>query len=149
MTVRSGRAVGTAVAVLIGGVLAGGMSTVPATAAPDLALRKAPRPGAWQGTATNMDRTFNYGAVSFTVVRGAISNFVIEGVTVSGCGGYKSIVVPRLTISGKKVSGSYVPIEGIDDVIIVTGSFAGGAIRGTFTEGPTCIGAGRFIARPS
>lgn len=30
----------------------------------------------------------------------------------------------------------------------VKARFAGGVIRGTFTEGPTCVGAGRFIARP-
>ena len=60
----------------------------------------------------------------------------------------KSIVVPRLTIKGTSISGSYDPVPGVQDTITVKARFAGGAIRGTFTEGPTCVGAGRFIARP-
>ena len=104
--------------------------------------------GAWEGTSTNVKGDFTYGKVSFTVSRGKVSNFIIEGVTVSGCGGYKSIVVPKLTISGKSISGRYVPVPGIDDVITVKARFAGGVIRGTFTEGPMCIASGRFVARP-
>lgn len=119
----------------------------PAAASP--APLKAPASGIWRGTSTNLDRNFNYGPVSMKVRKGVITNFLIEGVTVSGCGGYKSIVVPRLVIRGTKVSGSYQPIPGINDEIKVTGSFAGGAFRGVFTEGPLCQGAGRFIARPT
>ena len=104
--------------------------------------------GQWTGTSTNMDGTFNYGKVSFTVGKGVITNFRIEAVTVSGCGGYRNILLPRLTIKGRSITGSYEPVPGIDDVVIVTARYVGGKIRGTFTEGPTCVGKGRFVASP-
>ena len=104
--------------------------------------------GPWTGTSTNVAGDFSYGQVSFTVARGVVKDFIIEGVTVSGCGGYKSIVVPRLTIKGSSISGSYDPVPGVQDTITVKARFAAGVIRGTFTEGPTCVGAGRFVARP-
>lgn len=126
------------------------LGTAVSQAAPDpgIAPRAGIPKGAWVGTSTNMTGDFNYGRVSFTVGRGVIRDFIIEGVTVSGCGGYKSIVVPRLTISGRTISGRYVPVPGIDDAITIKARLAGGAIKGTFTEGPLCSGAGRFIARP-
>ena len=131
---------------LVLAVAAVAASAVPtASAAP--AAGGIPR-GAWTGTSTNMDRTFNYGKVSFTVGKGVVTNFKIEGVTVSGCGGYRTIVVPRLSIKGRSIAGSYEPVPGIDDVVIVPARFVGGKIVGTFTEGPTCSGAGRFVATP-
>ena len=99
------------------------------------------------GTSTNLAGDFAFGKVSFTVSSGAVTDFIVEGVTVMGCGGYKSIVVPRLTVKGLTMSGSYVPVPGVDDTIKVKGRLVGGVIRGTFSEGPTCAGAGRFVAR--
>ena len=123
-------------------------TTSQAVPAPAVAPRAAIPQGSWEGTSTNMTGDFAYGKVSFTVARGKVTKFRIEGVTVSGCGGYKTIVVPRLAISGSSISGRYVPVPGVDDVITVKARYAGGAIRGTFTEGPLCSGAGRFVARP-
>jgi hypothetical protein len=77
-----------------------------------------------------------------------IRNLKIEGVTVSGCGGYKTIVVPRLRIRGTRFSGSYKPVPDVDDVIIVRGTITSRRARATFSEGPTCQGEGRFTARP-
>ena len=119
-----------------------------AAPAPDVAPRAGIPQGAWSGTSTNMAGDFSYGAVSFTVGRGVITKFRIDGVTVSGCGGFKSIIVPKLTISGRSTSGRHVPIPGVDDVIIIKARFTKGMIKGTFTEGPLCSGEGRFIARP-
>ena len=119
-----------------------------AVASPATPARGVPT-GKWAGTSTNMAGDVNYGKASFTVRRGVVTDFVIEGVTVNGCGGYKSIVVPRLTIKGSSIGGSYDPVPGVQDTITVKGRFAGGVIRGTFTEGPTCVGAGRFVARPA
>lgn len=132
-------------------VMGGGITASGATAsdlAPRASVAKAPARGAWAGTSTDMSRTFSYGAVSFTVGKGVITDFVIEGVTASGCGGFTTIAVPRLTIQGNRITGSYQPSPGIDDVIIVRASFAGGVIRGAFTEGPLCRASGRFTARP-
>lgn len=138
------RLVGTSIGV---GVLSASVALVAATPATSAPAGGIPQ-GSWTGTSTNMDGTFNYGKVSFTVGKGVVTNFRIEAVTVSGCGGYRNILVPRLTIKGRSISGSYEPVPGIDDVVIVTARYVGGKIRGTFTEGPTCVGKGRFVATP-
>ena len=108
----------------------------------------APQAGAWRGQATSMDTDFKYGKVSFRVVGNTIRNLKIEGVTVTGCGGYKDVFVPKLTIKGTKFSGSYKPVADVDDVIIVRGTITSRSAKGTFTEGPTCEGKGRFTAKP-
>jgi hypothetical protein len=100
----------------------------------------------WKGTSTNMSGNFNYGPVTFTVRGNKIRNFKIEGVTTSGCGGYKNVVVPSIKIRGKKFSAVYIPIPGIDDKIRVKGSFNGNKATGTFSEGPLCSNAGKFKA---
>ena len=141
---RSARALASALVLGAAALLA----AAPVGASPAMPERGGVPQGKWTGTSTNMAGDFSYGKVSFTVARGVVRDFVIEGVTVSGCGGYKSIVVPRLTIKGTSISGSYDPVPGVQDTITVKARFAGGAIRGTFTEGPTCVGAGRFVARP-
>jgi hypothetical protein len=105
------------------------------------------RAGSWKGQATSKDGTFKYGKVSFRVRGSFIRNLEIESVTVSGCGGMKSIVVPKLRIRGNRFSGSYEPVPGVDDIIIVRGTISGRSARGTFTEGPTCQGEGKFTAR--
>lgn len=118
-----------------------------AAPAPNVAPAAAGIPqGKWTGTSTNTEGTFNYGKVSFTVASGAVTKFTIAGVTVSGCGGYMSIVVPRIPIKGKSFSGSYVPVKGIDQTVTVSGRLTGAQIKGTFKSGPTCVGAGRFTA---
>jgi hypothetical protein len=119
---------------------------VAATALPALADAAA-RSGSWKGQATSEDGSFKYGKVTFRVRGNTIRNLKIEGVTVSGCGGFKSIVVPRLTIRGSRFSGSYKPVPDVDDVIIVRGTISGRTARATFSEGPTCVGKGRFTAR--
>lgn len=129
--------------------LASAFVTPPAVAVTALPSRSGVSQGKWTGTSTNMAGDFNYGKVSFTVTGGDVRDFLIEGVTVSGCGGFKSIVVPRLTLKGTVMSGSYDPVPGVKDTITVKARFAGGVVRGTFTEGPTCVGAGRFVARPA
>jgi hypothetical protein len=108
----------------------------------------APRSGAWTGQATSTDTSFKYGKVSFRVSGSTIRNLKIEGVTVSGCGGFKTIVVPRLRIRGTKFSGSYKPVPDVDDTIIVRGTITSRSAKATFSEGPTCVGKGRFTARP-
>jgi hypothetical protein len=125
---------------------AGGLNSP--SAAGGEAARAGVRSGRWVGTSTSMDGATNYGPVTFRVGRGVVTDFRIEGVTVSGCGGYTSIVVPRLTIKGSSISGSYDPVPGVEDTITVKARARGGVIRGTFTEGPTCVGAGRFTAKP-
>lgn len=124
-------------------------SVSPAHAAPDYLPAQGLTQGRWVGTSTNPEGTFNYGAVSFTLRGKMIIDFKIEGVTVSGCGGYKSIIVPRMRINGTRVTATYVPIPGLDDVVKVNARFAGGMLRGTFSEGPLCSGAGKFVARPA
>lgn len=123
----------------------------PAQAMPasDVAPRAGIKQGAWQGTSTNWDRTFNYGKVTFTVGRGVINEFRIEGVSVSGCGNYMNIYVPQLTVKGRDITGVYQPYPDIAVVITVAARFAGGKIRGTFTQGPDCRGSGRFTASPA
>lgn len=101
----------------------------------------------WKGSSTNTIGTFNYGAVSFTVEGKQIKNFLIEGVTTSGCGGYKNVFVPRIRISGSKFSVAYRPLPGYDDVIRVSGRFNGATASGTFKEGNLCSNAGKFTAR--
>lgn len=92
-----------------------------------------------------MSRTVNYGKVTFKVVGSKIRNFTVQGVT-SGCG-FKSVVVPTLRIRGRRFSGSYQPVPGLDDIITVNGTFNGTRASGTFVEGPLCSAAGRFSAR--
>ncbi|MFM1847178.1 MAG: hypothetical protein RL417_652 [Pseudomonadota bacterium] len=103
----------------------------------------------WRGTSTNMAGNFNYGPVSFKVRSGFVRNFLVEGVTTSGCGGYKSVIVPKIKIRGRTFKGTYRPIPGIDDVIRVNGKFDSKFKRasGTFSEGPLCVNAGKFSAR--
>ena len=101
----------------------------------------------WAGTSTNEKGDFNFGPASFTVKGDQILNFKIERVTTSGCGGMKSVIVPSgIVIKGSEFAGSYKPIEGIDDTIIVTGTMSGNSASGTFTEGPTCRNSGKFVA---
>jgi len=68
----------------------------------------------WKGTSTNMSGNFNYGPVTFKVRGSKILNFKIEGVTTSGCGGYKNVVVPTIKIRGKTFSAVYTPIPSLD-----------------------------------
>jgi len=123
----------------------------PAQAMPtsDIGPRAGMKKGAWQGTSTNWDRTFNYGKVTFTVGRGVITDFTIEGVSVSGCGNYMNIFVPELTVKGRDITGTYQPIPDVGVFITVAARFAGGKVRGTFTQGPDCRGSGRFTASPA
>jgi hypothetical protein len=107
----------------------------------------AARAGAWRGQATSKDGSFKYGKVSFRVRGSTIRNLEIESVTMSGCGGMKTIVVPRLRIRGTRFSASYKPVPDVDDTIIVRGTIKGGTARGTFSEGPLCVGEGKFTAR--
>jgi|SRR3712207_5763917 len=108
----------------------------------------APQAGAWRGQATSMDTDFKYGKVSFRVVGNTIRNLKIEGVTTTGCGGFKDVFVPKLTIKGTKFSGSYKPVPDVDDVIIVRGTITSRSAKATFSEGPTCQNKGRFTAKP-
>jgi nitrous oxidase accessory protein NosD len=126
-------------------VIAALASVAAATAAIDAGA--AARAGKWTGQATSTDTSFKYGKVTFTVRGSTIRNLKIESVTVSGCGGMKTIFVPRLTIKGSKFSGSYKPVPDVDDVIIVRGTISGRSAKGTFSEGPTCVGKGKFTAR--
>ena len=107
------------------------------------------RSGAWKGKATSTDGKFNFGKVTFRVKGTRVTNLKIEAVTVDGCGGFTTIVVPKLTIKGSKLSGRYKPLPDNDQIIIVTGTFSGGKLTAKFTAGPTCRGAGKFTARPA
>jgi nitrous oxidase accessory protein NosD len=130
------------VAALAAALLAGGLVALSDADA-------AARAGRWTGQATSKDSDFKYGKVSFRVRGRTIRDLKIESVTVSGCGGLgmKTISVPRLTIKGTRFSGSYRPVPDVDDVIIVRGTISGSRARGTFSEGPLCVGEGRFTAR--
>ena len=103
--------------------------------------------GQWVGQATNMKGDFKYGKVTFKVKGNTIRNLKIESVTTSGCGGFKSVIVPKLTIKGTRFIGAYQPVPGVDDIISVNGTIKGGKAKGTFSEGPLCQNAGRFTAR--
>ena len=105
--------------------------------------------GSWKGKATSTDGDFNYGKVTFRVKGNTVRNLKIEAVTVSGCGGFTTIVVPKLTIRGTKLSGSYKPVPDSDQIIIVTGTIKGRTAKAKFTAGPTCVGEGRFTAKPA
>ena len=107
------------------------------------------RAGAWKGKATSTDGKFNFGKVTFRVKGNTVRNLKIEAVTVSGCGGFTTIVVPKLTIKGTKLSGSYKPVESSDQIIIVTGTISGRTAKAKFTAGPTCVGEGKFTAKPA
>jgi hypothetical protein len=103
----------------------------------------------WEGKATNDAGTFNFGTVSFTVKGKQIVDFRITRVTTSGCGGMKDVIVPNgIAIKGTDFAGSFQPIPGIDDTIIVTGTISGTNASGTFSEGPTCRNSGKFTASP-
>jgi nitrous oxidase accessory protein NosD len=123
------------------------LSVALAVAAPS--AEGAARAGAWKGKATSPDGTFKYGKVTFRVKGNTVRNLKIEAVTVSGCGGFTTIVVPKLTIKGTKLSGSYKPLPDSDQIIIVTGTISGTKARAKFTAGPTCVGEGKFTARPA
>lgn len=100
----------------------------------------------WEGRATNMAGDFRYGKVTFTLQGNTMKNFIIEGVTTNGCGGYKSVIVPRIKVRGNRFSAKYVPIPGIDDTIVVNGTFRGKKVTGLFAEGPLCQNKGKFSA---
>jgi len=121
-------------------------ASVLATAAAAPAVSAAPA-GKWRGKGTSMDRSIDYGAVTFQVRGATIRNLKIESVGVDGCNGLMSIIVPKLTIKGNGFSGAYVPVKGIDQIITVHGTFSGRTAKGTFHAGPLCEGAGRFTAR--
>lgn len=108
----------------------------------------------WLGKATDRAGDFEYGKVTFTVSGSTMRNLVIEGVTTSGCGGYKSVIVPKLKIRGSKFSGSYVPVPGKNDIIRVTGKIKGSRATAIFSEGsidptkpPLCENEGKFTAK--
>lgn len=101
--------------------------------------------GPWAGKATNLDGTFNYGAVRFTVRGDSVRNFVIEGVT-TDCG-YMSLAMNTMRIKGNRLSGAYQPVKDIDQIIVVNATFTGRTITGTFTSGPLCGAEGAFTAR--
>lgn len=101
----------------------------------------------WEGTSTNTKGDFNYGKVTFTLQGNTIKNFKIEGVTTSGCGGYKSVIVPKIKVRGSKFSAGYVPVPGLDDIVVVNGKIRGNTATGTFSEGPLCSNAGKFRAK--
>lgn len=103
--------------------------------------------GSYKGQATGVDGTFKYGKVTFTVKGSTIRNLRVRGVTTSGCGGFKDVIVPKLTIKGNRFSGTYKPVAGIDDKITVSGSFSGSSVKATFKEGPLCVNRGRFTAK--
>ena len=105
------------------------------------------RQGSWKGQATSIDRKSKYGKVTFKVKGSTIRNLKIESVTTSGCGGFKSVVVPKLKIKGTRFTGTYKPVPGVDDIISVNGKISGGKASGTFSEGPLCGNGGRFSAR--
>jgi len=128
-------------------IAAAAVVLLPALATPATGAPAAAEPGPWTGKATSKDRSFKYGKVTFRVRGSTIRNLKIQAVTVSGCGGLKDVVVPRLRIRGTRFSGAYEPVPGVDDTIIVRGRISGGRATGTFTEGPTCVGEGRFTAR--
>jgi len=111
------------------------------------ALAVAAPAGSYQGKATAMDGKFRYGKVTFKVQGSTIRNLRIEGVTTSGCGGFKDVIVPKLTIKGNRFSGTYKPVASVDDKITVKGSFSGSKATATFKEGPTCVNRGRFTAK--
>ena len=100
----------------------------------------------WQGTSTNASGNFNYGKVTFTLDGKVIKDFLIEGVTTSGCSGYKNVIVPRINVRGTKFTVKYIPIPGINDAVVVTGTFKGNKVTGSFAEGPLCSNAGKFTA---
>lgn len=54
--------------------------------------------------------------------------------------------MPRINIKGTKFSGSYVPVPGLDDIVVVSGTFRGNKATGNFSEGPLCRNAGKFTA---
>lgn len=101
----------------------------------------------YEGSATNSTGTFNYGKVTFTVNGSTMKDLKIEGVTTSGCGGYKNVIVPRVKIRGTKFSAGYVPIPGLDDIVTVSGTIRNGRVTGIFNEGPLCQNSGKFTAR--
>ena len=107
----------------------------------------------WTGKATNLAGDFNYGKVTFTTSGSTMKNLKIEGVTTSGCGGYKNVLVPKLKIKGGKFSATYVPVPGLNDVVRVQGSINGSKATGQFSEGPLdiakpplCQNKGKFTA---
>lgn len=68
-----------------------------------LAVAQAAPSGSWKGKATNIDRDFNYGKVTFKVSGSKMTNLKIEAVTVSGCGGFTTLVIPKLTSQGQSL----------------------------------------------
>ena len=117
---------------------------------PAVLAEAAGRDGAWKGSAKSSDGKFRYGKVTFTVKGTKMKNLKIESVPVSSdCGGYKNVVVPKLTIKGNRFTGAYQPVPGVDDIISVNGTFKNGVAKGTFSEGPLCSGDGKFTARHS
>jgi len=101
----------------------------------------------YEGKATNSAGDFNYGKVTFTVSGTTMKDLKIEGVTTSGCGGYKNVIVPKIKIRGTKFSAGYVPVPGLDDIVTVSGTIRNGKVTGIFAEGPLCQNDGKFTAR--
>ena len=103
--------------------------------------------GKWKGQATSIDGKFKYGKVTFRVKGSTMRDIKIESVTVDGCGGFKTVYLPKAKITGTKFKGAYQPVEGVDDIITINGTISGGKAKGTFHEGPLCQGDGRFTAK--
>lgn len=101
----------------------------------------------WVGKATNLKGDFNYGKVTFTVKGSLMKNLIIEAVTTQGCGGYKSVVVPKVRIRGSRFQATYVPVPGLDDTIKVSGTIRGSKATGKFREFGLCNNEGKFTAR--
>src|SRR5688500_6418437 len=127
-------------------LLLAALACVPAVGVAEGASAAA-EPGRWRGQATSKDGTFKYGKVTFRVRGRTIRKLKIEAVTVSGCGGFKDIIVPKARIRGKRFSATYKPVPGSDEVIIVKGRISVRRASGTFSEGPLCVGEGKFTAR--
>lgn len=123
------------------------IATVVLTSLALIATAEAAPSGSWRGKATNMARDFNYGKVTFRTSGKRMTNLKIEAVTVSGCGGFTTLVIPRLTIKGRRFTGAYQPVKGVDQIVSANGTFSGSIAKGTFSAGPLCRGAGRFTAR--
>jgi hypothetical protein len=94
-----------------------------------------------------MARDFSYGKVTFKVKGSTMRDLKIEAVTVNGCGGFMTLVIPKLSIEGRRFTGAYQPVPGTDQLVSVNGTFSGKTAKGTFSAGPLCQGSGRFIAR--
>lgn len=103
----------------------------------------------WKGRATNEDGDFRFGPVSFQVKGKSIRSLEIEGVTTfSGCGGYMTIVFPRVPIRANgRFYREYEPIPGYDQTNYVWGRLTGSKAKGYFRTFGLCTSVGIFTAR--